>query len=301
MEAIDERRTQPHTLVKSKGLWYSTRMSSTDPNLEPDNERSGSPLATKRRALRWRAVLLLLLLVFALVAVDGYLLLSRSSPATTPVAQSTPEATLAQANAANTPSSVAATPAGPTAQAGWTIHHGAGFQIALPSSWQEIQLDDTTLRQEIETASRDNPHLADQLTGILSSGQNKNFVFYAVDTLSKGLVVSNLSVARTTVPAGMPVSQVVEAFAGALPQLLKGSRVVAQNAPLNLNGQQAGEVDYDLPLVNSAGQLVTVRGIQYIFLPKSGDAYIVTVSGDAAQADQWVLQAKLIAQSFQPQ
>ncbi len=256
------------------------------------NETPIPPPAPKPTNTRRRLIYILLALVITLAILDLVFFWSKSPQAATPTR--TPEVALATL----TPSSAPPTTSAPTVETGWTIHKKDTFQLALPSSWQELSLDDTTLKQEIDAVSQDNPHLADQLRGILSSGQNKNFVFYAADTSNQGNVVSNVSVARTSVPAGMSVTQVAQEFANALPQMLKGAKVVSTNAPLTINGQQAAEVDYDLPLVNSAGQVVTVRGIQYIFVPKTGDAYVLTISGDASQADQWTPVAHKIGESF---
>ncbi len=186
----------------------------------------------------------------------------------------------------------------PTAPAGWTGHQKDSFQITLPASWQEIQMGDAALKQAIDAASTDNPHLADTLRGILTSGQNKNFEFYAVDSKSPGVIVTNVSVARTTVPPGTTAAQAAQQFASSLPQLLKGAKLVEVRGPLEINGLHAGEVDYDLPLVNPAGQVVTVRGVQTLFVPNSGNGYVVTVTGDASQANQFVPVAREIAQSF---
>ncbi len=188
----------------------------------------------------------------------------------------------------------------PTPPAGWTIHTQPHFQIALPNSWQEFPLDDATLKNAIDAASTDNPYLADTLRAILTTGQNKNFVLYAADKTNAAgpTVVDNLSISRTAIPSGTSIEQAVRQYANALPQVLKGAKVVAFDAPIEVNGQKAGEVDYDLPLVNAGGQVVTLRGVQFLFVPDSGDAYVVTVTGDAAGADKFMLLARQIERSF---
>jgi hypothetical protein len=185
----------------------------------------------------------------------------------------------------------------PTPPTGWNIHSKPAFQIALPSSWQEIPLDDSSLKNAIDAASNDNPYLADTLRGILTSGQNKNLVFYAADEAST-VVITNVSISRTSIPNGTSVEKAAHDYADALPQLLQGAKLVVVDAPLEVNGQQAGEVDYDLPLVNPGGQVVTLRGVQYLFVSSSGDAYVVTVTGDASAADKFVPLARQIAKSF---
>ncbi len=271
-------------------------MSSNEmPDATPENQAPDvtpgekKPNPQKRR----RTLIYVLMALFAaLVLIDAAMFLFKNNPSATPPVAVGPTAT------ALTTTAEAVIPS-PTAKSGWTVYNETGFQISLPETWQKVQLDDATLTQEIDDASKNNPHLADQLRGILSSGQNKKFLFYGVDTATKSLVVNNVSVARTTVPSGITAGQAAQQFSDALPQLLKGAKVVATNPPTQINGVQAAEVDYDLPLVNAGGQLVTVRGIQYIIVPSTGDAFVITVSGDASEADQWTPQARQISQSFQ--
>jgi hypothetical protein len=186
----------------------------------------------------------------------------------------------------------------PTAPAGWNVHHGASFQISLPASWEQIALDEATLKKEVDAASSDNPHLADTLRAVLDSGQFKSFLFYAADKTSTS-VVSNVSIAQAPTPGGTSVEQAERDYAQALPQVLKGAKLVAMETALAINGQKAGEIDYDLPLVNAAGQVVILRGVQYLFFLNSGDAYIVTVTGDASAQDRFVPLARQIGQSFE--
>ena len=111
-------------------------------------------------------------------------------------------------------------------------------------------------------------------------------------------VISNVSLTRTTLPNSTSVDQAARDYAQALPQILKGAKLVAIDTPLDINGQHGAEVDYDLPLVNAAGQVVTLRGVQYLVLLNSGNAYVVTVTGDAAKEESFVPLARQIGRSF---
>jgi hypothetical protein len=185
----------------------------------------------------------------------------------------------------------------PTAPAGWSVHKNASFQISLPGSWQEIPLDEARLKSEVDAASANNPHLADLLRGILEGGQFKSLLFYATDRTSTN-VISNVSLTRTTLPNSTSVDQAARDYAQALPQILKGAKLVAIDTPLDINGQQGAEVDYDLPLVNVAGQVVTLRGVQYLVVLNAGNAYVVTVTGEAAKEESFVPLARQIGRSF---
>lgn len=198
---------------------------------------------------------------------------------------------------APTPTSTLVHAPAPSPPAGWSAHDGPSFKISLPDSWAPISLDEPTLKKEIDAASSDNPHLAVTLKAILDSGQFKSFVYYAVDKTATN-IVSNVSVVRTPSPAGSSVEQIERDYAQSLPQVLKGAKLVAMESALEINGLKTGEIDYDLPLVNSAGQVVTLRGVQFILFPDSGDAYVVTVTGDAAAQDTLVPLARQIGHSF---
>jgi hypothetical protein len=213
-------------------------------------------------------------------------------------------ALLCACNLFNTPTSTAVAPtattapvASPVPPAGWTIHQGAAFQIALPPSWEQFPLDETALKSKVDAASSDNPHLAATLRAILDSGQFKSFLFYGADKTSAN-IISNVSIARATTPNGISADQAEKDYAEALPNVLKGAKLVALETALKVNGRKAGEVDYDLPLVNAAGQVVTLRGVQYLFFLDSGGAYVVTVTGDAANQETFVPLARQIGRSF---
>ncbi len=185
----------------------------------------------------------------------------------------------------------------PTPPEGWTIHSQPDFQVALPASWQELPLDEAALQSLTDQASNDNPHMADLLRDLIASGQAKDLQFFAVDKTSS-TVISNISVTRASLPAGTTMDQAIRDYAETLPQLLKGARLVSFDVAVEINGQQAGEIVYDLPLVNPAGQVATVRGMQYLIAAKSGQPYVVTVSGDATDADRFMPLAREIGRTF---
>ncbi len=185
----------------------------------------------------------------------------------------------------------------PTPPAGWSIHTRPGFQLALPSSWQELPLDDAALKSMIDSASNDNPHLAVLLSSILTSGQNKNLLFFAADKTA-GPVVTNVTITRTDLSNYTGVDQAVRQYAQSLPDVIKGAKLISIDAPLDINAAKGGEIIYDLPLVNASGQVVTVRGIQYLVLTPSGQTYVVTVTGDSSDGDKLIPLARQIGRSF---
>lgn len=185
----------------------------------------------------------------------------------------------------------------PTPPAGWQIHNGPSFQLSMPSSWEQVSLDEVTLKNEINGAASNNPHLADTLRSILDTGRYKSFLFYGIDN-SASEITRNVSVIRTPRPDGSSIEQTERDYAEALPSVLKGSRLVAIETALEINGHKAGEVDYDLPIVNAAGAVVTLRGVQYLFFTNTTDTYVVTVTGDASDQEAFVPLARQVGRSF---
>ena len=185
----------------------------------------------------------------------------------------------------------------PTTPAGWTPYSRATYQIALPDAWQEIKLSEAELKSAISSAQENNPPLAEQLRALLEAGQYKAFVFYAVDKTNSANL-QNVSIARTSLEGTNDLATYTKAYADALPNVVRGANVVQVQAPLLVNGMQAASIVYDISLIDNAGKLITLRGVQFLYLLESGDAYLVTVTGNAAEREKFMSQARDIATSF---
>ncbi len=185
----------------------------------------------------------------------------------------------------------------PTTPAGWTPYSRATYQIALPDAWQEIKLSEAELKSAISSAQENNPPLAEQLRALLESGQYKAFVFYAVDKTNSASL-QNVSIARTSLESTHDLVTYVKAYADALPKAVRGAKVVQVQAPLSVNGMQAASIVYDISLIDNTGNLLTLRGVQFLYLLESGDAYLVTVTGDTAGGEKFMSRARDIATSF---
>jgi hypothetical protein len=185
----------------------------------------------------------------------------------------------------------------PTTPAGWTPYSRSTFQIALPDTWKEVKADEQELRAAIASAQENNPPLADPLRTLLESGQYRAFVFYAID--SKGVTeASNVSVARIDLEGTNDLAGFARAYANTLPNTLRGSRVSEVQTSLRVNGIEAAAIVYDIALVDAGGTLRTLRGVQYLYRLESADAYLVTVTGGADDADKFMPLAREIATSF---
>jgi hypothetical protein len=185
----------------------------------------------------------------------------------------------------------------PTPAPGWSIYSRATYQIALPDSWQEVKLQETDLKNAIAAAQESNPPLADQLNALLASGQYKTFLFYAADK-TPASVTRNVSITRLPSVQVNDIQALAKAYADALPNIVRGAKVNEVQAPLKINGMDAAAFVYDVALVDNGGKLTTLRGVQYLYLLATGDAYVVTVTGDAADAEKFMPLARQIATSF---
>lgn len=227
---------------------------------------------------------------FALVACGALLILNACDERQTTTPENTPTS-----NATTAPTRRQVT--FPTPAPGWSIYSRSTYQIALPDSWQEIKLQETELKNAIAAAQDSNPPLAEQLRTLLQSGQYKGFIFYATEK-NRAAVTRNVSIARSTLAGGQDLQTFAKAYADALPNLVRGAKVSEVQAPLKINGINVAAFVYDVPLVDNAGNLTTLRGVQYLYVLEGGDAYLVTLTGDAADAEKFMPLARQIATSF---
>lgn len=185
----------------------------------------------------------------------------------------------------------------PTPPNGWNLYSRSSYQIALPGDWQEVKLQKAELQAAIAAAQNSNPPLADTLRALLDSGQYTSFIFYAI-AKTGAPILQNISVARLDLEGTPDLQAFAKAYANALPNTVRGAKLIELQAPLKVNGMDAAEVSYDISLVDNQAALATVRGVQYLYRLDSGDAYLVTVTGDAKQADTFLPLAREIATSF---
>ncbi len=171
----------------------------------------------------------------------------------------------------------------PTAAPGWKIFKRSTYQLTLPDGWQEIKLQADEIKNAVAAAQANNPPLADTLRALLEAEQYKEFIFYAADQ-NAAPQPRTISIARAALPPNQNIAGVASAYAETLPQLVRGAQLTRTRAPFQRNGMNVAAFDYTLAFVDDRAKLVTLRGTQYLYVSASGDAYLVTVTGDAADA-----------------
>jgi hypothetical protein len=182
-------------------------------------------------------------------------------------------------DATATPTRQLVTP--PTPAPGWKLVKRSTYQIALPDTWQEIKLQEDEIKNAVTAAQDNNPPLADILRTLLESRQYKGFIFYAADK-NAAPPARTVAIARAALPPNQDLQSTAQTYAQLLPTLVRGAQVTNIQAPLKINGIDAAAFDYTISLVNQNAKLATVRGVQYLYVLDSGDAYLVTLSGDAS-------------------
>lgn len=184
----------------------------------------------------------------------------------------------------------------PTPASGWKRFERSTYQIALPESWQEIRLQEDEIKNAINAAQENNPPLADLMRTLLESGQYKGFIFYAADK-NAAPIARTVSIARSPLPPNQDVQSTAQAYAQMLPNLVRGSQVTNVQAPLKINGMDAAAFGYTVSLVDQGAKLATLRGAQFLYVLDSGDAYLVTLTGDASDT-AFETTARSIAETF---
>jgi hypothetical protein len=160
-----------------------------------------------------------------------------------------------------------------------------------------VKLGEDDLKSAISTAQANNPPRAEQLRTLLESGQYKSLAFYAVEQAATP-AVRNVSITRLSLAGTNDLQAYMKSYAEALPNVIRGAQVQEVQAPLRVNNMNAASIVYDVSLVDSAGTLTTLRGVQFLYLLDAGDAYLVTITGDAKDAVKFMPLARQIATSF---
>jgi hypothetical protein len=200
-----------------------------------------------------------------------------------PAATTQPEATddVAEQPTAATADAAATTPADWMA---YTVT-GTGLRLALPQSWQQLDMDEAQLDKTIATMKEKNPQLADimgdQARTLMQQGI-KFFGFDNNDEAAKRGFATNINVISQDLPMEVNVDQVADASLGQLEQLPNATKPETQKLTLS-DGTEAMQVKYGFNINNEAGQTLKTATTQY-FTVKDKTLYVVTLTTTDDQA-----------------
>lgn len=200
-----------------------------------------------------------------------------------PAATTQPEAT---DDVAEQPTAATADAAA-TMPADWMAYTvtGTGLRLALPPSWQQLDMDEAQLDKTIATMKEKNPQLADimgdQARTLMQQGI-KFFGFDNNDEAAKRGFATNINVISQDLPMEVNVDQVADASLGQLEQLPNATKPETQKLTLS-DGTEAMQVKYGFNINNEAGQTLKTATTQY-FTVKDKTLYVVTLTTTDDQA-----------------
>jgi hypothetical protein len=189
-----------------------------------------------------------------------------------------------------------------TLESGWVLYTlpEAGFEIALPPTWQPLALSAETLETMLEIFSERNPEMGSLLSSelmrtLLASGVKLYGLDLSAEALAHGAPVS-LNVIQTELPLKMPFDSYValnlsqiEAFASPDAEI--------EHRRITLSGREAEEIIYQYEMMDLMGQNVAAAIVQYVLLDDS-TAYVISMVAPLTLEETFVPTFQEIAQTF---
>jgi hypothetical protein len=156
---------------------------------------------------------------------------------------------------------------------------GDGVSIAAPEQWQAMDVDALSMgSEEFSQAFPDvPPDLVEQ--GLATAQEGAVLVAFDVSDPDFSSSVNIIEV-----PLEAPLSE-VGGYAELQLQALNGE--IVESGQVTIPAGEAVRVAYTIPVTLPDGTSRSVGGVQY-YLPTGGHTYIVTITADAALADQMI-------------
>lgn len=188
-----------------------------------------------------------------------------------------------------------ATPA-PSLPAGWTSHETDLFSLALPSSWEALDLSDEDITAVFGEMESSNPELA-QLVGSAENLQGAALWAFNMDSRTAGFT-DNVNVrsfdlgGETVDDLGPMLDPLAEQYAQ------MGFDVQERVDDLQVGGRPAARITYDYTVNTADLGAVKALGRQYIVVGNSNVWILSYTVGDAA-GDEGMAIIDQSAQTFQ--
>ncbi len=197
------------------------------------------------------------------------------------------------------PASPTAAPT-PTLDPAWTLHESEadGFAIALPTEWRPIELDAKTLDASLEAAVGQSPELKFMLEGqarnLIASGV-KFFAFdLGAESIESGMT-TNVNIIKIPLGAEVALDFYVDLNLGQLEGLSSVEKPVLHKRVKVMAGD-AEQLRYGMT-VNTPNGNLTLALTQYLVIVGE-DAYVITLTTSADQAEGYSAVFEQIGQSF---
>lgn len=174
------------------------------------------------------------------------------TPSPTPSASPTPTAS---------PSPEPTTPPAPFAlPQDWLDYGGEGFALALPPSWNVVEVDREGIDVILEALENLGSEWAEGIAATVSAEQMQEALrLWAMDTELAGLGYATLNLQHQDTPISLPVSMFLDQIQATYEHL--GVEVVSVEPDIQINDMAAGRICVRMPQ-----GLLAVKMYQYVFI-----------------------------------
>jgi hypothetical protein len=188
----------------------------------------------------------------------------------------------------------------PTLEPGWKLYAVPtdSFALALPPSWKQISLDQTSVAAALDAVGQKNPEFANAL-GAPDSSAAPLVKFMAVDTALDGMVgtfSTNINVFHRTQPIQAPLEVYIPITLKALQDLPYIGRPILHTRMQTLAGE-AEEFRYTNTLKLLTDEDVTTANRQYLIV-HGRQLYIISCSAPLSRESKYAPVFAKIAASF---
>lgn len=186
------------------------------------------------------------------------------TPSPTPTATDTPvpspTATATETPAASPSPGPTTTPVPFALPEGWQDYGGEGFALALPGSWDVVEVDREGIDVILEALASMGTEWAEGVAASISAEQMEEALrLWAMDSELAGLGYATLNLQRQQTPISLPVSLFLDQMEATYEQL--GVEVVSVEPGMRVNDLEAGRI-----CVRMTQGMLVVKMYQYVFV-----------------------------------
>ena len=176
---------------------------------------------------------------------------------------------------------------------------GDGFAIGLPPTWAPFDVSAEAIEAAITFVKKNNPDISDLLTSQLKSLIAAGVKFFAIDfgpgSAGDG-IVTNLSILYQPLPITVSLDAYIQINIAQLEALPNVVAPVKHNTVM-LKAGEGEELQYQLTVNLPGGKTTTAAITQYVFI-EGKDAYVITLTTRASQAEKYAPIFAEIGKSF---
>lgn len=189
-----------------------------------------------------------------------------------------------------------------TLDSGWTLYEvqDEGFAIALPPTWQQINLDPDTFRDNIAAYAELNPELTgmfsiEMLANLIASGMK----FYALNPSTAALLLGSpatMNILKIDLGMEIPWDPYVQANVEQL-EVISDPKYPLEHQEATLADTRAEEFKYVTGIASLAREPVLMRMVQYLLLD-GNNAYVISLSCPYELSAEFMPEMEEIGYSF---